>query len=426
MKNKLNGCIICFLLIGFGILIESLFINKETVLEEKDFVKKDVNALSMMLETEAGSGNYELTTRSNWPTDGYRFNAELSKCENGSEISWDNDKKVVLMSGNVSDKCYAYFSIARYDQECNDDTLSCYIAQKYTNSNSNIYYHDASLKNGANDLSYRYAGSSSDVNNYICFGSSEKECPTEFLYRIIGVFKNHELKQYYLKIIKSDFANSDLIGNDENFAVNANPSSSYLGNQSILSAYKWNFKNGEPDNSGSVSNNWNESLLNTKNLNLNFLTSIGAIWSNKIAVVKWNIGGNTRNNLLYTNVKSSYQSEIVSPTSSDIFTSKIGLMYVSDYGYAASPDYWTYKYNDTDLADYKATIHENWMYIGDYEWTITKFSDYNNSVAVVSSSGNIDLSYCDNIMYLRPTFYLNYDIKYISGDGTSQNPIRIN
>ena len=332
----------------------------------------------------------------------------------------------ILMSGNVSDKCYVYFSVARYDQECNDNTLSCYIAKKYSYSNSNsIYYHDASLKNSANDLSYRYAGSSSDVNNYICFGSTENVCPTDNLYRIIGVFKNNELKQYYLKLIKSDFASSDLLGNDGNFAVNANPSSSYLGNQTILSAYKWNFKDGATDNSGSVSNNWNESILNTKNLNLNFLTNIGTIWSNKIAVVKWNIGGNTRNNLLYTTVKSSYQSEIVNPTTSDIFTSQIGLMYVSDYGYAASPNYWVYKYNDTDLTDYRATINANWMYTGDYEWTITKFSDYDSSVAAVLKEGNIDLSYSDNIMYLRPTFYLNSDVSYYLGDGTINNPYKI-
>ena len=65
----------------------------------------------MMLETKANSGNYEMTTRDSWPTEGYIFNSELSKCENGGELSWDNEKKVVLMSGNVSDKCYVYFDI---------------------------------------------------------------------------------------------------------------------------------------------------------------------------------------------------------------------------------------------------------------------------------------------------------------------------
>ena len=121
-------------------------------------IKKDL--LTMNLEQTAGAGDYKSVTQSEWPMEGYIFNAELSKCENGGELSWDNAKKVVLMSGNVSDKCYVYFNVARYDQECNDNTLSCYIAKKYGNLNSSsIYYHDASLKNGANDLSYRYARS---------------------------------------------------------------------------------------------------------------------------------------------------------------------------------------------------------------------------------------------------------------------------
>ena len=62
--------------------------------------------LSMMLETEAGSGNYELTTRDSWPTEGYIFNSALSKCENGGELSWDDENKRVLMSGNVSDAMF--------------------------------------------------------------------------------------------------------------------------------------------------------------------------------------------------------------------------------------------------------------------------------------------------------------------------------
>ena len=52
-----------------------------------------------------------MTTANGWPTDGYVFNTILSKCENGGELSWDDTNKRVLMSGNVSDKCYVYFDI---------------------------------------------------------------------------------------------------------------------------------------------------------------------------------------------------------------------------------------------------------------------------------------------------------------------------
>ena len=73
---------------------------------ENNQMKKQVNTISMMLETEAGSGKYEMTTRDSWPTEGYVFNSTLSKCENGGELSWDDTNKKVLMSGNISDKCY--------------------------------------------------------------------------------------------------------------------------------------------------------------------------------------------------------------------------------------------------------------------------------------------------------------------------------
>ena len=94
---------LCGVFIGRQSKVIDVYENNETN------IKKSKNMLSMMLETEAGSGNYEMTTRESWPTEGYIFNTELSKCENGGELSWDDTNKIVLMSGNVSDKCYVYF-----------------------------------------------------------------------------------------------------------------------------------------------------------------------------------------------------------------------------------------------------------------------------------------------------------------------------
>ena len=75
---------------------------------KKDILKEE--SLSMMLETEVGSGEYEMVTQSSWPTEGYIFNKTLSKCENGSDISWDDTNKLVLFDGNSKDRCYVYFS----------------------------------------------------------------------------------------------------------------------------------------------------------------------------------------------------------------------------------------------------------------------------------------------------------------------------
>ena len=116
MKKHIKLLIVLGIVLLSGI---SFFLAKES--KEKDIFKEEssnikkkdthLNSVSMMLETKANSGNYEMTTRDSWPTEGYIFNSELSKCENGGELSWDNEKKVVLMSGNVSYKCYVYFDI---------------------------------------------------------------------------------------------------------------------------------------------------------------------------------------------------------------------------------------------------------------------------------------------------------------------------
>lgn len=112
MKSKTKILIVIIILLQLVVNV-SLIAEKDYFQELKEEatipVRKHENAISMMLETEAGSGNYEMTTRDSWPTEGYIFNSILSKCENGGELSWDDINKKVLMSGNMSDKCYVYF-----------------------------------------------------------------------------------------------------------------------------------------------------------------------------------------------------------------------------------------------------------------------------------------------------------------------------
>ena len=163
MKKVVKKIALLLIVFGIGVEVTLLYTNnKYKVYEEEEpkQIKKHVDTISMMLETEAGSGNYEMTTRESWPTDGYVFNTELSKCENGSELSWDDTNKRVLMSGNVSDKCYVYFDVyvpPRFDETCDETTLACHVAKLYTGTQgeNGLYYHDSSLTNGAGDSSYR-------------------------------------------------------------------------------------------------------------------------------------------------------------------------------------------------------------------------------------------------------------------------------
>ena len=67
-------------------------------------------------------------------------------------------------------------AVKAYDRESN---LAEWVIAKYTGvqGENNIYYHDSTLANGAGDNSYRYAGASESVNNYICLGSDATTCP---------------------------------------------------------------------------------------------------------------------------------------------------------------------------------------------------------------------------------------------------------
>ena len=419
------------LLVVLGIILVGSFsfylfkgFKKDTLVYENNKIKPSSSGIAMMLETSAGSGNYEMTARSEWPTEGYVFNANLSKCENGSELSWDNDNKKVIMSGNKSDKCYVYFDVYVKPQVL----LADYVKSLYTGTQgeNSIYYHDASLTNGAGDNSYRYAGASDAVNNYVCFGSNVTPCPADNLYRIIGVFGDK------VKLIKSDYATSALLGTDGDYSkmytTNGWDNSRYKGNNlANVAAYAWNYKNNTTINSGKGSNTWSTSLLNKTNLNKNFITNIGADWAAKIDMTTWKVGGNTNDNIGKQPAKTAYQNEIVSPVTtnttdkSTTYSAKVGLMYASDYGFAAAPSAWT-----TNLDSYGSSTSVNWMYMGLYECTISRHSDDANYVFGVYFVGGVGYYIAYFTFAVRPVFYLTSSVNYASGSGSATDPILIN
>ena len=370
------------------------------------------NTLTMMYETEADSGEYQVSSDTTWPQDGYVFNESLSSCENGSTLSWDDENKRVLMQANTSDKCYVYF-----DKKPDIVYLADYIINNvYTgvDGENGLYYHDGvgSYTNAdqeAGDNSYRYSGA--NLNNYVCFGSDDLSCPEDDLYRIIGVYGNQ------VKLIKYDYANSDLLGTDG--AYNSSTTSLgdyYNGSQSTLYLYFWNNDTGR--------NIWSESNLNTINLNTNYLNNIGSTWASKIAEHTWQVGGNMPSNIYSVSVKSTYTNEIISPLDATTFSGKVGLMYASDYGYASSPDNWSknlYDYaNDTNR-------NNNWMFMGLDELTITNCEQVWCLAFSIESDGSINFDGIGGLGYgsVRPTFYLNSNVTYVSGTGTQTDPYRI-
>ena len=313
-------------------------------------------------------------------------------------------------------------------------SIADYVKSQYTGTqgSNGIYYHSSTLTNGAGDNSYRYAGA--NPKNYVCFGSTQSPCPADNLYRIIGVFGDK------VKLIKSDYATTALLGGDGDYKQAYTTGhdwnySSYKGNNlANIAGYYWNYKNNTSINSGYGSNTWSTSLLNKTNLNTNFITNIGAEWANKIDMTTWKVGGNTWANIGTQSAKTAYQNEIVNPVTTNTtdgateYSAKIGLMYVSDYMYAAPQDKWTLVgYNSDASKDYRAATSVNWMYMGLREFTISRYADSSYFAFLVKDDGSVDFDYVGNSAWaVRPVFYLTSSVTYLSGDGTQNSPIRIN
>ena len=465
ITSKKKVLLISGVLLTLIIIFSTIFIvNKNSVNNElvlKDNKSINNSFLTLMLEQE--DGTYQESTSNTWPGEGYIFNKELSSCQNGGELDYDSENNKVILYSNKSDGCYVYFDIynkptinsinlgevtnnsititvsatngtneiSNYYYVINDGTpisttsntytfnglnagqtytikvyvvysegyssdtsslnvetenpilLADWVVSQYNGvqGNNGIYYHTSSLANSAGDNSYRYAGA--NPNNYVCFGSDESTCSSDNLYRIIGVFGNE------VKLIKS----------------------TSIGN---------NYWSGSNLNSSNI---WSSSTLNTSVLNGTYLSSFTSGWQSKIVNHDFRVGG-----LAYSDVlslpSSVYNYEVETIRNNTIYNAKIGLIYVSDYAFTASQENWT-----NQLNHYNDSINtkNNWLYLNSDEWTITyrtgssDLAFYIDDVGSVNNSGYV---YSFSLI-VRPCFYLNSNVTYISGSGTSTDPIRL-
>ena len=134
-------------------------------------------------------------------------------------------------------------------------------------------------------------------------------------------------------------------------------------------------------------------------------------YGNMIESVYWNVGEPFSSG--YVNADDQYTKEIASYTSS---TSKIGLMYASDWGYAiegftgvlgssGSP----YNY-----------MNKNWLFSNGLEWTM---SAYDSSLPLIVRSGGCFVSNYSYLGYAaRPALYLKSNVYVVSGSGSETDP----
>ena len=355
----------------------------ELLLTIKDTSGNEITSITSLTHKTVTDGKgasisgFDITTKSGVITlfDNREITANPTKTE-----EWNITVTFVNYNANQTGNAGKSFNaklIIQQESQSNQ-TLADYVISQYTGTqgDNTLYYHNSTLTNGAGDNSYRYAGASDSVNNYICLGSDATTCPDANLFRIIGVFGDQT------KVIRAKS----------------------VGNQ------KWDTNN---------SNTWASSSLNTY-LNGTYLTSLGTL-AEKIATTTWKVGGGAYANISQSVPKTAYQYEVGSSASSTTVDKKIGLMYVSDYGYAADQSGWT-----TKLSSYSSNTSKNWLYLGSYEWTISRDSGTTNYAFYVRGTGSVDV-YSATISYaVRPSFNLESSVKYVSGSGSMSDPVRVN
>ncbi len=317
------------------------------------------------------ASNYEITsssstnaTEQDWTFTVTFINLTTNQTENGGSTL---DAEIIL-SKNVTN----------YHEICEEGTMACDIARLYNETSpetNGLYYHDADLANGAGDNSYRYSGA--NLNNYVCFGATGADCQdVNNQYRIIGVFNNQ------VKLIKS----------------------------TIYGNYVWD--------ADSV-NAWDASAKPDIYITLNttYYNILGSEWQNLISESTWQVGGIST----LGTAKETYDVEVGAGQSGYVETMKIGLMYLSDYGYGASPEKWTTALYEENYGT------DNWLYLGSDEWLISRSSDTSNYAFVVNSlyGGLVSLYNSLSTNAVRPSFYLESSVVLESGVGTQENPYRI-
>ena len=462
MKKIINRLIIAILVLSNIILLYNIYDLKKEVLSYKENYKKSKkNMISMMLETDTNSKTYIQSTDSTWPSEGYMFNVEMSKCEQGSKLSWDDTNKKVVMEGNSSDKCYVFFdkyspiTINNYSITSSGNKITITIdATSGTGTISKYYYSKDDGVTYIESTSNNYVFTSLDKGTYKikAYVEDSNGKKSTILSKTIEI-TTLTIADYNISQYTGTQGENGLYYHDSNLTNGASDNSyRYAGANPnnyvcfgskestcpednlyrIIGVFDENkhgvkeqrlvkiikSKSNETSSwNDTLSNNWASATLNTK-LNTTFLTSNLAGYEDKIETVIYKVSG-------YSNAdvtsKTFYDTEITNATKKK--KKKIGLMYASDYGFATTNKYWT-----INLSAYSSEAkNEDWLYLGTIEWTLSPNPVSLPEGAITVNGGAISVNnyIVQNYYDYRPTFYLVSDIQYVSGSGTSTDPYRV-
>ena len=335
-------------------------------------------------------------------------------CDNDASASWDNDAwGIVLTNLTKRTKCNIYFETKK--------TPLTEVITTAMNNNPSMFASDDPGNN------IRYIGA--NPSNYVYFNCSDYAnltADTCELWRIIGVFNNvtkgDGSKENLVKIIRADslgyyawskeyddfkYGKSDWPTSALNYLLNSG-----YDNESIGGSLYWNAKSGQ-------------CLSDYNHFEYCDFASSGLkndITRNIIENVVWNLGGASE----YCTPSEFYVKERGTKVASGhatTWTGKIGLMYLSDYGYATigSSSVSRTTCLEKKMSDWPNDCYNN-NYLKDVGMTLSPGPDE----ALTSNCGGITCPLpATEGSLIYPTLYLKSNIKIKTGTGNGQDPYQL-
>ena len=175
----------------------------------------------------------------------------------------------------------------------------------------------------------------------------------------------------------------------------------------------------------SRSSNWNNASLKSY-LNGEYYNSINETYKKMISEETYYLGGSTNSNQTTLTAGGYYNAE---RDSSQVYSSNpasttqyIGLMYPSDYGYAAGSSCLS-----TSLFTYNSSCkNSDYLFSRVGEWLQAPFASGSYHAAYLSNVGHVNGSNSVVSSYaVRPVLYLNTNVQITGGDGSQGNEFQL-
>ena len=277
---------------------------------------------------------------------------------------------------------------------------------------------------------YRYYGPS--PNNYICLDmEGQSTCPDKHLYRIIGSIYEEKENTNRIKVIKATRL-TDGTTNGFSWGYKVNNGSDSCDNiwATITSGnYSNSLTSGSQLmkllNSGAWWNGTSGSYYNnsTTATNVNFTNyKLSDKAKSYITTSRYYLGGYNNQTPLTNKMYGYERGTLKKNTDRPLYwEGMVGLMYPSDYGYAAGNTC----VNGTRLYDYDGGCkNKDWLYISNtFQWLMSPDSSNSYGLFLVGYDGPVNYSsYSNNAFSVSPVFFLDSSASISDGEGTSATP----